>query len=74
MAPLSNRGSGQGPTSRFLGMKVDAIYTRGFETVRFATSNAKNILDHLAVWAFFRPAGPDRSAEVDADAVVSMAR
>ena len=47
-----------GPTSRFLGMKLDAIYTRGFETVRFATSNAKDISDHLAVWAVLRPAPP----------------
>src|SRR6185503_1786382 len=35
-----------GPTFRFVGMKLDAIYTRGFETVRFATANAKNISDH----------------------------
>ena len=45
-----------GPTSRFLGMKLDAIYTRGFDTLRFATSNAKNISDHLALWAVMRPA------------------
>jgi endonuclease/exonuclease/phosphatase family metal-dependent hydrolase len=45
-----------GPTSRFLGMKLDAIYTRGFDTLRFATSNAKEISDHLALWAVMRPA------------------
>jgi endonuclease/exonuclease/phosphatase family metal-dependent hydrolase len=43
-----------GATSRFLGMKLDAIYTRGFETLRFATSNAKEISDHLALWAVLR--------------------
>jgi endonuclease/exonuclease/phosphatase family metal-dependent hydrolase len=46
-----------GPTSRFLGMKLDAIYTRGFDTLRFATSNAKEISDHCALWAVMRPAG-----------------
>jgi endonuclease/exonuclease/phosphatase family metal-dependent hydrolase len=47
-----------GATSRFLGMKLDAIYTRGFDTLRFATSNAKDISDHLALWAVMRPAAP----------------
>lgn len=63
-----------GPTSRFLGMKLDAIYTRGFETVRFATSNAKNISDHLAVWALLRPAGwgATAAATARADATISM--
>ena len=45
-----------GATSRFLGMKLDAIYTRGFETTGFATSNAKSISDHCALWAVMRPA------------------
>ncbi len=45
-----------GPTSRFLGMKLDAIYTRGFDTLRFSTSNAKEISDHLALWAVMRAA------------------
>lgn len=40
-----------GPTSRFLGMKLDAIYTRGFDTETFAVANAKNVSDHLALWA-----------------------
>ncbi len=40
-----------GPTSRWLGMKLDAIYTRGFSTQRFATADASDVSDHLALWA-----------------------
>ena len=40
-----------GPTSRWLAMKLDAIYTRGFDTVRFSTSDADDISDHFALWA-----------------------
>lgn len=40
-----------GATSRFLGMKLDAIYTRGFDTQRFAVSNAAEVSDHAALWA-----------------------
>ena len=40
-----------GPTSRWLSMKLDAIYTRGFDTVRFATNDGDDISDHLALWA-----------------------
>lgn len=40
-----------GPTSRFLAMKLDAIYTRGFQTRAFATADASNVSDHLALWA-----------------------
>lgn len=40
-----------GATSRFLGMKLDAIYTRGFATDRFAVSNADEVSDHCALWA-----------------------
>jgi endonuclease/exonuclease/phosphatase family metal-dependent hydrolase len=40
-----------GPTSRFFQMKLDAIYTRGFATQRFATAEAGDLSDHLAVWA-----------------------
>ena len=43
-----------GPTSRFIGMKLDGIYTRGFETLQFATANADNVSDHLALWAKVR--------------------
>ncbi len=44
-----------GPTSRFIGMKLDAIYTRGFDVPRFATSNASEISDHIALWASLVP-------------------
>ena len=47
--------SESGPTHRYLGMKLDAIYTRGFETVKFATADARNVSDHLALWAVVRP-------------------
>lgn len=40
-----------GPTSRWLSMKLDAIYTRGFSTVKFATNDADDISDHFALWA-----------------------
>jgi endonuclease/exonuclease/phosphatase family metal-dependent hydrolase len=40
-----------GATSRYLAMKLDGIYTRGFETGRFATADALGISDHLALWA-----------------------
>jgi endonuclease/exonuclease/phosphatase family metal-dependent hydrolase len=55
---LATPVAGSGPTSRFLGMKLDAIYTRGFEAVRFATSNASEISDHLALWAILRATAP----------------
>lgn len=38
-------------TSRFMNMKLDAIYTRGFATYAFATSEAASVSDHLALWA-----------------------
>jgi endonuclease/exonuclease/phosphatase family metal-dependent hydrolase len=40
-----------GPTHIALGMRLDAIYTRGFETTKFAVSDAKRVSDHLALWA-----------------------
>lgn len=40
-----------GPTSHFLGMKLDAIYTRGFGTVAYAVDPAHDVSDHLALWA-----------------------
>ena len=40
-----------GPTSRFFGMKLDAIYTRGLRTTDFATARASDLSDHLAMWA-----------------------
>jgi endonuclease/exonuclease/phosphatase family metal-dependent hydrolase len=44
-----------GPTHRYLGMRLDAIYTRGFQTYRFATSNADHVSDHVALWALVEP-------------------
>jgi endonuclease/exonuclease/phosphatase family metal-dependent hydrolase len=43
--------AGSGPTHRNLGMKLDGIYTRGFTTMTFATADARNVSDHLALWA-----------------------
>lgn len=43
-----------GPTHRYIGMKLDGIYTRGFQTTKFATADAKNVSDHLALWATLR--------------------
>ncbi len=40
-----------GATHRYIGMKLDGIYTRGFTTKRFATAHAKDVSDHLALWA-----------------------
>jgi endonuclease/exonuclease/phosphatase family metal-dependent hydrolase len=40
-----------GPTSRYLWMKLDGIYTRGFATRAFATTDAFKISDHRALWA-----------------------
>jgi endonuclease/exonuclease/phosphatase family metal-dependent hydrolase len=40
-----------GATSRWLAMKLDGIYTRGFVTHQFATADALDISDHLALWA-----------------------
>lgn len=45
-----------GPTHRYIGMKLDAIYTRGFATKRFATARAGDVSDHLALWALMDPA------------------
>ena len=45
--PVANSG----PTSRWIGMKLDAIYTRGFQTYEFATAHGLDISDHLALWA-----------------------
>jgi endonuclease/exonuclease/phosphatase family metal-dependent hydrolase len=44
-----------GATHRYIGMRLDAIYTRGFETRRFATARAQDVSDHLALWAAVRP-------------------
>jgi endonuclease/exonuclease/phosphatase family metal-dependent hydrolase len=40
-----------GPTHHHLWMKLDGIYTRGFTTETFATATARDVSDHLALWA-----------------------
>jgi endonuclease/exonuclease/phosphatase family metal-dependent hydrolase len=40
-----------GPTHRYIGMKLDGIYTRGFSTRRFAVARASDVSDHMALWA-----------------------
>jgi endonuclease/exonuclease/phosphatase family metal-dependent hydrolase len=40
-----------GSTHRYFWMKLDAIYTRGFTTRAFATTNALKVSDHRALWA-----------------------
>lgn len=54
-----------GATHRYIGMKLDAIYTRGFQTKRFATAHALDVSDHLALWATMTDR-PKRSARVAA--------
>lgn len=44
-----------GATHRYIGMRLDAIYTRGFDTHRFATAHAQDVSDHLALWATMSP-------------------
>ncbi len=43
--------SDSGPTHRYIGMRLDGIYTRGFKATKFATANAHDVSDHLALWA-----------------------
>jgi endonuclease/exonuclease/phosphatase family metal-dependent hydrolase len=38
-------------TQKARAMKLDGIYTRGFVTRKFATADAQNVSDHLALWA-----------------------
>ncbi len=40
-----------GATSRYLSMKLDGIYTRGFATAAFATDEAGDVSDHIALLA-----------------------
>ena len=47
--------AGSGPTHRYIGMKLDGIYTRGLETRRFATTRATDVSDHMALWAYLDP-------------------
>ena len=47
--------AGSGATHRYIGMKLDAIYTRGFDTKHFAVAHAKDVSDHMALWAVVAP-------------------
>jgi endonuclease/exonuclease/phosphatase family metal-dependent hydrolase len=47
-----------GATHRYLGMKLDGIYTRGFTTRHFATAHAHDVSDHMALWATVRSVEP----------------
>ncbi|MBV8756992.1 MAG: endonuclease/exonuclease/phosphatase family protein, partial [Deltaproteobacteria bacterium] len=47
-----------GPTHHHLWMKLDAIYTRGFTTQHFATARARDVSDHLALWAVMTEESP----------------
>lgn len=49
-------------TSRFMNMKLDAIYTRGFATSAFATADAASVSDHLALWANVELRAPGRGS------------
>jgi endonuclease/exonuclease/phosphatase family metal-dependent hydrolase len=49
-----------GATSQWLAMKLDGIYTRGFVTRHYATTEASNVSDHFALWADLSPTARDR--------------
>lgn len=55
-----------GATHRYIGMRLDAIYTRGLATKRFATAHASDVSDHLALWAYVEPTVPPATANVAA--------
>jgi endonuclease/exonuclease/phosphatase family metal-dependent hydrolase len=40
-----------GATSRFLDMRLDAIYTRGFEVYEYGVARRASASDHLPLWA-----------------------
>ncbi len=61
-----------GPTFRYIGMRLDAIYTRGFDTKTYAVANAKYVSDHLALWAVVEPRGV-RTASSSASSLASTA-
>jgi endonuclease/exonuclease/phosphatase family metal-dependent hydrolase len=60
-----------GPTHRYIGMKLDAIYTRGFDTKYFGTAHAKDVSDHLALWATVSAKAPAIPANVAAAPVAA---
>ncbi len=45
--PIANLGS----TSKWLGMRLDAIYTRGLATTEAAVERGERLSDHYPVWA-----------------------
>jgi len=40
-----------GATHHLLGMRLDALYTRGFRTTELNIADAEDVSDHLALWA-----------------------
>jgi endonuclease/exonuclease/phosphatase family metal-dependent hydrolase len=40
-----------GATHHVLGMRLDALYTRGFQTTELNVADAEDVSDHLALWA-----------------------
>ena len=63
-----------GATHRYIGMKLDAIYTRGFTTQRFATAHAQDVSDHLALWATMTPAPTMARAPIAAASAPNLVR
>lgn len=47
--------TGSGATSRYLGMRLDAIYTRGVDVGRHGVADGAGLSDHLALWADITP-------------------
>jgi endonuclease/exonuclease/phosphatase family metal-dependent hydrolase len=50
-AGLTTPVTASGATSAWLGMRLDAIYTRGVAVVDFGVEHAVRISDHLPLWA-----------------------
>jgi endonuclease/exonuclease/phosphatase family metal-dependent hydrolase len=57
-----------GPTHRYLSMRLDAIYTRGFTAKQFATARANDVSDHFALWATLAAARGTSAASLGAAA------
>jgi endonuclease/exonuclease/phosphatase family metal-dependent hydrolase len=50
-AGLSTPVADSGPTSQWLSMRLDGIYTRGVAVVDFGVDHSVRISDHLPLWA-----------------------
>ncbi len=50
-AGLATPVTGSGPTSAWLGMRLDAVYTRAVEVTGFGVARAVRASDHLPLWA-----------------------